>query len=171
MPPAINVSIVFFISAEPVLISSFTNPFELESAQYVLYFFSSRKLIIDHGLYISLLSPNVNPSYHNFTFSFSLESPCSSSAAKTSSSVKPKQLEYSSLVTVITFKLLRSENILSLDTLVIPVIIARSKYGFVLKVELKRLLVNPTSSSQYPFTYASCIGVSYSSNNIITFLP
>ena len=72
-------------------------------------------MIIDHGLYISLLSPNVNPSYHNFTFSFSLESPCSSSAAKTSSSVKPKHFEYSSLVTVITFKLLRSLKILSFD--------------------------------------------------------
>ena len=33
----------------------------------------------------------------------------------------------------------------------------------------KRLLVNATSSSQYPFTYASCIGVSYSSKRIITF--
>ena len=34
----------------------------------------------------------------------------------------------------------------------IPVIIALSRYGFVLKVALKRLLVNATSSSQYPFT-------------------
>ena len=40
----------------------------------------------------------------------------------------------------------------------------------ILKVELKSLVVNETISSQYPFTYASCIGVSYSSKRIITFL-
>ena len=90
-------------------------------------------------------------------------------------------------------RLFKSEKILSLDivsalaeplevcianfltaeysAVVIPVIIALSRYGFVLKVALKRLLVNPTSFSQYPFTYASCIGVSYSSRRIITFLP
>ena len=146
--PSNNSSIITLVFEEPCCISCDTSPFELESAQYVLYFFSSRKLIIDHGLYTSLLVPNVKPSYHFFTFSFSLESSCSSSASNTSSSVKPKHFEYSSLVTVITLRLFKSLKMLSLETLVIPVIIARSRYGFVLKVELKRLLVNATSSSQ-----------------------
>ena len=38
----------------------------------------------------------------------------------------------------------------SLEMRVIPVITARSRYGFVLNVALKRLLINPTNSSQYP---------------------
>ena len=45
------------------------------------------------------------------------------------------------------------------------------RYGLVLNVELNRLLVNEANSSQNPFTYASCIGVSYSSRRIITFFP
>jgi hypothetical protein len=42
-----------------------------------------------------------------------------------------------------------------------PVIIALSRYGFILNVELKKFLVKATISSQYPFKYASYIGVSY----------
>lgn len=37
-------------------------------------------------------------------------------------------------------------------TLVIPVMMARSIYGFVLKVALNRLLVKATISFQKPFT-------------------
>ena len=90
-----------------------------------------------------------------------------------------------------TFRLFKSEKMLSFDivsakaeplevcfanfltaeysAVVIPVITARSKYGFVLKVELNKLRIKSTSSLQNPFTYASCIGVSYSSKRIITF--
>ena len=75
---------------------------------------------------------------------------------------------------VTTTRLFKSEKILSFDivsalaeplevcianfltaeysAVVIPVIIALSRYGFVLKAALKRLLVNATSSTQYPFT-------------------
>ena len=120
---------------------------------------------------MSFFSPNLNPSYHIFTTSFLSESPCSSSALNTSSSVKPNAVSYFGDNVVITSRLFRSLKILSLDTLVIPVIIALSRYGFVLNVALKKLRVNATSSSQYPFTYASCIGVSYSSSNMITFFP
>ena len=74
-------------------------------------------------------------------------------------------------VVVTTSGLLRSENIDSLLTLVIPVIIPLSRYGLVLNVELNILLVKDTISGQNPSTYASCIGVSYSSRRIMTFLP
>ena len=55
-------------------------------------------------------------------------------------------------VVVTTAKLFKSEKIDSLLTLVIPVITARSKYGFVLNIELNKLLVKDTNSSQYPCT-------------------
>ena len=58
---------------------------------------------------------------------------------------------------------------LSFATLVIPVINPRSRYSFVLNVELNRPLKNLTVSSQYPEIHASCIGVSYSSKIMITF--
>ena len=126
----------------------------------------------DQGLYISDTVPNVKPSYQNFTFSFSISGiPCSSIAAKTSSSVKPKDVAYSSDVVVTTFRLFRSEKIDSLLTLVIPVMIPRSRDGLVLNVLLKSARVYATSSSQKPFTYASCIGVSYSSKMTIHFFP
>ena len=92
-------------------------------------------------------------------------------AAKTSSSVKPNDSAYSSDVVVTTFRLFRSEKMDSVLTRVIPVIMARSSHGFVLKVELNRLLVKAVSSSQYPSTYASCMGVSYSSRRMIVFFP
>ena len=38
----------------------------------------------------------------------------------------------------------------SFDTRVIPVMIARSRYGFVLNVALNKPLINPVNSSQYP---------------------
>ena len=37
--------------------------------------------------------------------------------------------------------------------------------------ELNKFLIKSANSLQYPFTYASCIGVSYSSKRIITFFP
>ena len=73
------------------------------------------------------------------------------------------------LVVVITSGLLKSEKMLSLLTRVIPVKTARSKYGFVLNVELKNERIKATTSSKNPFMYASCIGVSYSSRRIMTF--
>ena len=118
---------------------------------------------------MSLCFPKVNPSYQSFTSSFFSDKPASSNASKTSLSVKPKLVLYSSFVVVITLRLFKSEKILSFDTLVIPVIMALSRYGFVFNVELKKLRINPTISFQNPFTYASCIGVSYSSRSIITF--
>ena len=71
-----------------------------------------------------------------------------SNAVNTSSSVNPNAVAYLSEVVVTTSRLFKSEKIDSLLTLVIPVIIPRSSHGFVLKVELKRLLVKATSSSQ-----------------------
>ena len=53
--------------------------------------------------------------------------------------------------------LFKSENIDSLLILVIPVRTARSMYGFVLNVLLKRFRVKDTSSCQKPFTYVPCI--------------
>ena len=118
---------------------------------------------------MSCTSPNVNPSYQFFTSCLFSSRPYSFNAVNTSSSVNPKLSAYAFDVVVITTRLFKSENTDSRLTLVIPVIRARSKNGFVLKLALNRLLVNDTSCSQYPSTYASCIGVSYSSNKIITF--
>ena len=128
--------------------SRLTRPLELVDAQYGLNFFSFRKLVIDHGLYMSLCSPKTKPSYHLFTSSLRSPSPISSSDLKTSSCVKPKAVLYLSEVVVTTARLLRSENIDSLETLVMPVITARSRYGFVLNVALKRLLINAVNLSQ-----------------------
>ena len=55
-------------------------------------------------------------------------------------------------------------------TWVIPVRTARSRYRFVLNAEWKIPLIRPASSFQYPCTYASCMGVSYSSRRMITFI-
>ena len=118
---------------------------------------------------MSGLFPNVKPSYHSFTSVFLSDKPYSSSTEKTSFSVNPKLVSYFCDIVVTMSRLFKSENILSFETLVIPVIMALSRYGFVLKVELKKPLVNVTIFSQYPFIYASCIGVSYSSKRIITF--
>ena len=97
---------------------------------------------------MSFCFPNIKPSYHFFTVFFSSGNPCSSRALNTSFSVKPNAVSYFVDNVVTTSRLLRSLKMLSFDTLVIPVIIALSRYGFVLKVELNKLLVNPTSSSQ-----------------------
>ena len=59
---------------------------------------------------MSVLLPNVKPSYHLFTLPRFSVIPISSSASKTSFSVKPKLSAYSSDVVVITFRLFRSEN-------------------------------------------------------------
>ena len=53
-------------------------------------------------------------------------------------------------VVVITVRLFRSENTDSLETRVIPVIIARSRWRFVLNVELKSPRINEVNSFQYP---------------------
>ena len=128
--------------------SRLTRPLELVDAQYGLNFFSFKKLVIDHGLYISLCAPKTNPSYHFFTSCLCSPRSISSSALKTSSSVNPKHVLYLSDVVVTTARLFKSENIDSFDTLVIPVITARSRYGLVLKVELKKLLMKDVNSSQ-----------------------
>ena len=47
---------------------------------------------------MSVWVPKVNPSYHRFTFCFCSPNPASSSAVKTSSSVKPKDVAYLSVV-------------------------------------------------------------------------
>ena len=62
--------------------------------------------------------------------------------------MNPNDVSYLFDVVVTTTRLFKSENILSFETLVIPVIIALSRYGFVLNVALKRLLVKFASSSQ-----------------------
>ena len=64
---------------------------------------------------MSFLSPKVNPSYHILTSSFLSESPCSSSALNTSSSVNPNAVSYCFDVDVTTTRLLRSEKMLSFD--------------------------------------------------------
>ena len=120
---------------------------------------------------MSFCEPNVKPSYHCFTCSFLSGNPNLSSDENTLSSVKPKLVLYSSDVVVTTLRLLRSENIDSFETRVMPVITALSRYGFVLNVLLNILRKNEVNSSQYPCIYASCIGVSYSSRSIITFFP
>ena len=51
-------------------------------------------------------------------------------------------------VVVITFRLFRSENMDSLLTRVIPVMIARSNHGFVLNAAFNRLRINTVSSFQ-----------------------
>ena len=76
---------------------------------------------------MSLFSPNVNPSYHFFTSSCLSDIPYSANASNTSFSVKPKLSAYCSDVDVTTVRLFRSENMDSLLTRVIPVIIARSR--------------------------------------------
>ena len=83
------------------------------------------------------------------SYCFSSERPHSSKAANTYSSVKPKEVAYLSEVVVTTSRLFRSENIDSLLTRVIPVMMARSSHGLVLNAELNMLLVNATSSSHY----------------------
>ena len=170
-PPLKSSSIVILTSLLASRISFPTRLFELVFAQYVENFCLSRKLIIDHGLYISVLSPNVNPSYQFLTSSSLSDNPNSVKASDISSCVKPKIVAYLLEVVVTTSRLFKSEKILSLLTFVIPVKIARPKNGFVLKVELNKFLVNATILSQYPLTYASCIGVSYSSNRIIGLFP
>ena len=106
--------------------------------------------MIDHGLYISLSEPKVNPSYHCLTTAFLSLMPYFSIDSKTSFSVKPKQSAYCSDVVVTTTRLFKSEKTDSFETLVIPVIIARSIYGLVLKVEFSNPLIKFTNSSQYP---------------------
>ena len=97
---------------------------------------------------MSLFFPKVKPSYHFFTSAFLSPIPYSSNAENTSSSVKPKLSAYCSDVDVTTVKLFRSENIDSLLTRVIPVMMARSRYGFVLNVALNRFRINSTISLQ-----------------------
>ncbi len=103
---------------------------------------------------MSLFFPKVKPSYHFFTSAFLSPIPYSSNAENTSSSVKPKLSAYCSDVDVTTVKLFRSENIDSnasqeaMLTLVIPVMMARSRYGFVLNVALNRFRINSTISLQ-----------------------
>ena len=84
-------------------------------------------MVIDQGLYIFFIEPKEKPSYHACTSFFLSERWYSSKAAKTSSSVNPKQSAYGSEVVVITTKLFKSEKIDSLLILVIPVRILRSK--------------------------------------------
>ncbi len=126
---------------------------------------------MDQGLYKSDLLPKVNPSYQSLTPSSMSDSPNSFKASDTSSCVNPKVSSYLFCVVVTTSRLFKSEKMLSLLTRVIPVKIARSRQSFVLKVRWNKFVIKATSASQYPFTYASCIGVSYSSNRIITFFP
>ena len=155
LSPFKSFSIDFLTSGEALCINFPASSFELVSTQYVFNFLSSIKFVIDQGLYISLLLPNENPSYHCFTSSFLSEIPTSSNALKTSSSVNPKHVSYILLVVDTILKLFKSENMLSLDILVIPVIIALSRYGLVLNVALKKTRIKPTISSQYPPKYAS----------------
>ena len=98
---------------------------------------------------MSFCFPNINPSYQDFTSCFSCDIPIVSNAWNTSSSVNPKLDSYSSDVVVTTFKLFKSENTDSFDTLVMPVIIALSRYGLVLNVALKKFLIKAMNSSQY----------------------
>ena len=97
---------------------------------------------------MSLCVPNINPSYHLFTSSNLSVMSYSSRAFLTSYSVNPNESSYISELVVTTLRLLRSENIDSLLTLVIPVITALSRYIFILKVELNRLLMNEANSCQ-----------------------
>ena len=76
---------------------------------------------------MSVCEPNVKPSYHHFTSAFLSDKSNNSRAPNTSDSVKPKYTLYFSEVVVITLRLFRSENIDCFDTLVIPVITARSR--------------------------------------------
>ena len=69
----------------------------------------------------SSMFPNLNPSYHSFTFFFSELYPYASNASNTSFSVNPKQSAYWSDEMVTILILLRSENSDSRLTLVIPV--------------------------------------------------
>ena len=101
---------------------------------------------------MSRLSPKTNPSYQYLTSAILSPSPYSPNEAATSSSVNPKLSAYISDVVVTTARLFKSEKMDSLLTRVIPVIIALSRYGLVLNVELNRFLVNETNSSQYPPT-------------------
>ena len=64
-----------------------------------------------------------------------------------------------------------SEKMDSLLTLVISVMIPRSRERLVLKALLNMILVKATISSQKPLIHASCSGVSYSSRKISTFFP
>ena len=96
--------------------------------------------------------PNTKPSYQLFTSPRFSPSAYSSNAVNTSASVNPKKSAYFSEVIVTTSRLFRSEKIDSLLTRVIPVMIARSRKGFVLNVELKRTLMKSTISCQYPNT-------------------
>ena len=74
--------------------------------------------------------------------------PWVSRAWKTSASVKPKEVAYSSEVVVTTFRLFKSEKMDSLLTHVMPVMTARSSQGFVLKVALKSVRIKAAISSQ-----------------------
>ena len=124
--PFSNVSNVTLVSLSPACISLPTSPLPLVLAQWVPYFFVSRYMVTDQGLYMSVTLPKVNPSYQNLTCSFSDASkPWLSKAAKTSSSVNPKAVAYLSEVVVTTVRLFKSEKMDSLLTLVIPVIMAR----------------------------------------------
>ena len=97
---------------------------------------------------MSFTWPNEKPSYHLFTASLHSPSPYESSAAKVSFSVNPKQSAYLSFIDVITFRLFRSEKIDSLDTLVIPVMTARSRCLLDLNVALNRLRIKDVISCQ-----------------------
>ena len=67
--------------------------------------------------------------------------------------VKNQEMEeYFFDVVVTTSRLLRSEKMDSLLTLVIPVMIALSRYGFVLNVEFNKDLKTPIKSNQNPPT-------------------
>ena len=97
---------------------------------------------------MSFTWPNEKPSYHLFTESLYSPSPNESSASKVSFSVNPKQSAYLPFIDVITFRLFRSEKIDSLDTLVIPVMTARSRYLLDLNVALNRLRIKDVISCQ-----------------------
>ena len=77
-----------------------------------------------------MLLPNKKPSYQRLTLSLISESPYSSNAENTSSSVKPYTSAYFTEVVVTTSILLKSENRDSLLTLVIPVIRPLSIAGY-----------------------------------------
>ena len=134
----------------PCWINSPTRVFELVFAQYVSNLLLSRYLVVDHGLQISFWLLYRNPSYQYFTFSKFSDNPNLSNACITSSSVKPKEDTYLSEVAVTTSRLLISEKMDSLLILVMPVRRALSRQSLVVKVVLKRLLINTLGSCQYP---------------------
>lgn len=78
---------------------------------------------------MSVLPPKVKPSYQSLTCSYLSDRSNSDNTEDTSSCINPKQSVYLFEVEVTTARLFRSENMDSLLTRVIPVIMARSRYA------------------------------------------